>query len=119
MEIRFWVNRMYGTSAKAVYTLFEVTLSGCWPTYARPLIEEVSWLYAIFFILYVACPSASILAILARKGRVNILGKSVDELIYGHIPRLHRGTRDMLHRGSSRGSWRPNGARDAMRIFLE
>jgi Ca2+-binding EF-hand superfamily protein len=46
---------MYGTSSKAVYTLFEVTLSGCWPNYARLLIEDVSALYVIFFILYIMC----------------------------------------------------------------
>eukprot|EP00418_Pyrodinium_bahamense_P023839 CAMPEP_0179132258 /NCGR_PEP_ID=MMETSP0796-20121207/62854_1 /TAXON_ID=73915 /ORGANISM="Pyrodinium bahamense, Strain pbaha01" /LENGTH=52 /DNA_ID=CAMNT_0020831197 /DNA_START=1 /DNA_END=155 /DNA_ORIENTATION=+ len=33
--------------------MFEATFSGCWPTYARPLIERVSVWYAAFFILYV------------------------------------------------------------------
>merc|ERR1719316_873329 len=53
MEWRYWVFRHYGTSSRAVYTLFEVTLSGCWPTYFRPLIDKVSVWYAVFAIFYV------------------------------------------------------------------
>jgi len=50
---RVWVNRHYGTSSKALYTVFELTLSGCWPNYVRTLIEEVNPGYAAFFSLYV------------------------------------------------------------------
>merc|ERR1719346_239900 len=53
-EMRLWVYRYYGTSSSALYTMFEVTLSGCWPTYVRPVIEQVSVFYAIFFVLYVS-----------------------------------------------------------------
>eukprot|EP00419_Tripos_fusus_P002227 CAMPEP_0172687088 /NCGR_PEP_ID=MMETSP1074-20121228/21416_1 /TAXON_ID=2916 /ORGANISM="Ceratium fusus, Strain PA161109" /LENGTH=131 /DNA_ID=CAMNT_0013506499 /DNA_START=275 /DNA_END=667 /DNA_ORIENTATION=- len=35
--------------------MFEATFSGCWPNYARPLIEMVSSYYAIFFMAYAAC----------------------------------------------------------------
>jgi len=53
-EVCLWVYKHYGTSFRAVYTIFEVTLSGCWPNYARPLIENVSAWYALFFMVYVA-----------------------------------------------------------------
>jgi len=39
----------------AYYSVFEFTFSGCWPTYARPLVEEVSNWYALFFMSYVIC----------------------------------------------------------------
>lgn len=52
-DSRVWVWLHYGTAFRATYTMFEATLSGGWPTYARPMIEDVSSLYALFWILYV------------------------------------------------------------------
>uniref|UniRef100_A0A7S4VNA4 EF-hand domain-containing protein n=1 Tax=Alexandrium monilatum TaxID=311494 RepID=A0A7S4VNA4_9DINO len=52
-DTRVWVYRYYGTSMKAAYTFFELTFSGCWPTYARRLTEKVSPWWALFFLLYV------------------------------------------------------------------
>jgi len=53
IELRLWVYKHYGSGFRAVYTIFEVTLSGCWPNYARPVIENVSAWYALFFVVYV------------------------------------------------------------------
>jgi len=50
---RLWVNQMYGSSGKALWTMFEMTFSGGWPKYARPLVEEVSPFYCIFFVCYI------------------------------------------------------------------
>mmetsp|Transcript_75122 Transcript_75122/g.174201 ORF Transcript_75122/g.174201 Transcript_75122/m.174201 type:complete len:328 (-) Transcript_75122:142-1125(-) len=52
-ETRSWVQQHYGTSSRSLYTLFELTFSGCWPNYARTLINEVSTGYVAFFVLYV------------------------------------------------------------------
>eukprot|EP00971_Amphidinium_carterae_P064882 1285702-Amphidinium_carterae.1 len=52
--MREWAWEHYGTSSRAMYTMFEVTLSGCWPNYVRPLMNEISWWYASFFVIYVA-----------------------------------------------------------------
>jgi len=52
-NMRLWVNNYYGSSSKALYTMFEFTFSGCWPNYARPIVEEVHFAYAFLFILYV------------------------------------------------------------------
>jgi len=52
-ETRKWLNRMYGTSARSFYTVFELTFSGGWPNYARPLVEDVSPWFAAFFIVYI------------------------------------------------------------------
>merc|ERR1719188_2550932 len=48
-----WVYNMYGTSSKSLYTVFELTFSGCWPNYARKLVEDVSPFYAVFFVVYI------------------------------------------------------------------
>jgi len=52
--MRNWVFKYYGGSARATLTLFEITMSGCWPNYSRRLIEEVSIWYVLFFVFYIA-----------------------------------------------------------------
>merc|ERR1712127_765440 len=47
LEMRLWVNQYYGDGLKALYTVFEMTFSGCWPNYVRPVIEQVHPLYAL------------------------------------------------------------------------
>jgi len=54
MKWRAWVYTHYGTGTRAIYTLFEVTLAGCWPNYFRPLIERVSGWYVIFSVIYIS-----------------------------------------------------------------
>merc|ERR1712032_960655 len=51
---REWAYHYYGGSARATLTMFEVTMSGCWPNYARRLIEEVSVFYAGFYVVYIS-----------------------------------------------------------------
>jgi hypothetical protein len=51
---KLWLYKYYGDASRATYTLFEVTMAGCWPTYFRPLIEVVAGWYAIFVVLYVS-----------------------------------------------------------------
>jgi len=53
MAVREKAFDYYGTPEWALYTIFEATFSGCWPGYARTLIEEVSAWFAAFFVLYV------------------------------------------------------------------
>merc|ERR1719199_1117268 len=52
-SLRLWCFRYYGSSLRAIYTLFEVTLAGCWPNYFRPLIEKVNGWYAVFAVVYI------------------------------------------------------------------
>mmetsp|Transcript_107098 Transcript_107098/g.335698 ORF Transcript_107098/g.335698 Transcript_107098/m.335698 type:complete len:547 (-) Transcript_107098:41-1681(-) len=52
-DVRIWMSRYYGTSLSSLYTMFEMTFSGCWPSYARRLIEEVSPWFSAFFVVYV------------------------------------------------------------------
>lgn len=52
-KMRVWTWEHYGTGSRAFYTMFEATLSGGWPNYARKLVENVSAYYAAFWISYV------------------------------------------------------------------
>jgi len=54
MGHRLWVERYYGSAGKALWTMFEITFSGSGPVLVRPLVENVSVWYAIFFALYIA-----------------------------------------------------------------
>eukprot|EP00931_Biecheleriopsis_adriatica_P045096 TRINITY_DN25845_c0_g1_i1.p1 TRINITY_DN25845_c0_g1~~TRINITY_DN25845_c0_g1_i1.p1 ORF type:complete len:549 (-),score=86.14 TRINITY_DN25845_c0_g1_i1:99-1745(-) len=64
-EWRFWVWKHYGSSHSAIYSMYEVTLAGCWPNYVRPLIENVSGAYAVFFATYVALVCFAILRVIS------------------------------------------------------
>lgn len=52
-EQRLWVWEHYGTSYRAMYTMYEMTFAGNWPVYARPVIEHVSHVFVIFYITYI------------------------------------------------------------------
>jgi len=53
---RLWLYEMFGTTARAVWTMFECTFTGGWRMYARPLIEEIDApIFGTFWLLYVLC----------------------------------------------------------------
>jgi hypothetical protein len=52
-ELREWLFTYYGSGSRAWYTLFEATMSGGWPHYARRLVDEVSVGYFFFWVGYV------------------------------------------------------------------
>lgn len=54
LPVREWVYRYYGTPSRSMYTVFEMTFSGCWPNYARTLVEDVSTWYVLFFVAYIS-----------------------------------------------------------------
>eukprot|EP00441_Pelagodinium_beii_P025890 CAMPEP_0197677246 /NCGR_PEP_ID=MMETSP1338-20131121/88090_1 /TAXON_ID=43686 ORGANISM="Pelagodinium beii, Strain RCC1491" /NCGR_SAMPLE_ID=MMETSP1338 /ASSEMBLY_ACC=CAM_ASM_000754 /LENGTH=222 /DNA_ID=CAMNT_0043258043 /DNA_START=44 /DNA_END=712 /DNA_ORIENTATION=+ len=53
LDFRIWLNQTYGDFFKSLYTVYEITFSGGWPNYTRPVIEKASPLYAIIFLTYV------------------------------------------------------------------
>jgi len=53
LDKRIWIYKMYGTSARSWWSVFELTFSGGWPNYARPLVEDVSSSFAVFFFVYI------------------------------------------------------------------
>lgn len=50
--------RYFGTPSKSLWTMFEITFSGGWQKHARPLVEEVSPLWAVFFFVALASQDA-------------------------------------------------------------
>eukprot|EP00928_Gymnodinium_smaydae_P015618 TRINITY_DN15787_c0_g2_i1.p1 TRINITY_DN15787_c0_g2~~TRINITY_DN15787_c0_g2_i1.p1 ORF type:complete len:564 (-),score=97.72 TRINITY_DN15787_c0_g2_i1:58-1749(-) len=52
-DLRLWLNRHYGDFSKALYTMFEITYSGGWPSFVRPVIEGVSRWYTLPFLVYI------------------------------------------------------------------
>lgn len=51
-KVRFF--RYFGTPSRSLWTVFEITFGGGWQQYARPLVEEVSVFWAVFFVFYIA-----------------------------------------------------------------
>mmetsp|Transcript_58652 Transcript_58652/g.137229 ORF Transcript_58652/g.137229 Transcript_58652/m.137229 type:complete len:657 (+) Transcript_58652:32-2002(+) len=64
MVDRVWMFDYYGSAWKAVYSMFELTHSGGWPNYARPVVEKVSIWYAWFFMSYVTLVIFAIIRII-------------------------------------------------------
>jgi len=50
---RLWIWLHYGTAYRAMYTLYEITMAGNWPTYARPVLETVDHAYVLFYLFYI------------------------------------------------------------------
>jgi hypothetical protein len=49
VERRIWLYQNFGTTFGSMNTMFECTFTGGWRFYSRPLIEEVSYLFAFFW----------------------------------------------------------------------
>mmetsp|Transcript_82891 Transcript_82891/g.216000 ORF Transcript_82891/g.216000 Transcript_82891/m.216000 type:complete len:360 (+) Transcript_82891:2-1081(+) len=52
-ETREWLFLHYGTSLRAMWTVFQFTFSGSWPVFARTLVDEMNNAYAFFFFVYI------------------------------------------------------------------
>jgi voltage-gated sodium channel len=52
---REWLYRMFGSTTRSFYTLFECTFSSGWRTYSRKTIEEISLVYVAYWFPYVVC----------------------------------------------------------------
>jgi len=52
-QTRKWVYKQYGSAARATYTMFEGAFTAAWTRNAEPLIEEVWYGYAAFYVVYV------------------------------------------------------------------
>jgi len=52
-ESRMELYVFYGSFSRALYTMFEITHSGSWPSRVRPVVDRVSAWYAIAFLGYI------------------------------------------------------------------
>lgn len=53
MDMRQWMYNNFGTAAKASYTMFECTFSGGWVPTARYMVQEVSAMFAFYWMFYI------------------------------------------------------------------
>jgi len=65
LERRHWLFNSFGTTSLALYTLIECTLSGGWRFFSRPMIEEVSLVFVVFWIPYVIFVNFTVMRIVA------------------------------------------------------
>jgi len=65
LETRSWVNHMFGSGHRALYTVFEMTFSGCWPNFASRVVKEVNPLFAAYFAFYVTFVSFGMVKIIS------------------------------------------------------
>jgi len=92
-EIREFIFEMYGTSARALWTMFEFTHSGGWPNYARPIVESVHWAYALFFALYVSVVVFAVTRIITAlflKDTLQIAANDSDMMIQEHLQKTKK-----------------------------
>jgi Ca2+-binding EF-hand superfamily protein len=89
-DLRKWTYEHYGSGSRAFYTLFEATLSGGWPNYARPLIEHVHSAYAIFWLCYVLIVVFAVMRVVSALFLQNTLkmASADDELM--HLDKMNR-----------------------------
>ncbi|CAK8998021.1 unnamed protein product [Durusdinium trenchii] len=52
-EERLWVWNRYGTAYRSLYTMYEITFAGNWPTNARPILETVGHPFVLFYLVYI------------------------------------------------------------------
>ncbi|CAK8990172.1 unnamed protein product [Durusdinium trenchii] len=64
-EDREWIWMRYGTAYRATYTLYEITFAGNWPTNARPVMERVSHVFVIFFVLYITIIAFAVIRVIS------------------------------------------------------
>eukprot|EP00913_Durusdinium_trenchii_P009976 g9362.t1 len=64
-EDRIWVWHYYGTATRSLWTLYEITFAGNWPTRARPVMEKVSQMFVIFFFAYVTVIVFAVLRVIS------------------------------------------------------
>merc|ERR1712130_77288 len=80
----FDLHQKFGTSTRALYTTFEITSSGGWPTFVWRLVNEVSWFYAIYFWIYVYIVVFAVIRIIAAlflKETLSVAAEDADTVI--------------------------------------
>jgi len=91
-DVRMWAYKMYGTPTRAMYTFFEMTFSGCWPNFARILVEEVGSAYAFFFIFYIGVVSFAMMRIVAAlflKETMRVAEHSERQMVIQNIDKIY------------------------------
>jgi len=65
LQRRKWLYEHFGTITNSMHTMFEATFTGAWRLSSRPLIEEVHYGFAIFWVLWVVMVNFVTMRVLA------------------------------------------------------
>lgn len=65
IETRLFLFDSFGTTTKAFMSMFESTFSGNWRNYSKPLIADVSYIFAFFWIPYVVLVNFVVMRVVA------------------------------------------------------
>ncbi|CAE7873834.1 CYTH1 [Symbiodinium necroappetens] len=90
LEDRQWIWTRYGTAQRAMYTLYEITFSGSWPSNARPVVEKVSQTFVIFFVLYVTLIVFAVIRVISAvflKDTLEAAQSDAEQLV---VERMHK-----------------------------
>ena len=68
IDDRMWIWQRYGTTFRSLYSLFELTFSGSWPSQTRPVIEKVHAGLVIFFVIYITTVAFGIIRVITASG---------------------------------------------------
>lgn len=90
METRVWLYESFGTTAGSVYTMFECTFTGGWRFYSRPLIEDVDYKFALFWvgwIVFVNFMTMRIVGALFLKQTMDVAAVDAERLAMSNMKR--------------------------------
>merc|ERR1712194_15168 len=82
------IYRDFGSSPKALWTVFEVTLGGEGSGRFRPLIDYISWTYSIFIAAYIAFAVFAVICIIQAlflKDTLEIAANDAEAMVQEHM----------------------------------
>jgi len=65
LEKRRWLFSAFGTTTRSIHTLFECAFTGGWTAYSRPSIEDISIVFAVFWIAYVVLINFTVMRVVS------------------------------------------------------
>jgi len=80
----------YGTAYRAMYTLYEITFAGNWPTNSRPVLEKVSHAYVIFFVLYITVIAFAVIRVISAVFLKDTLDAAQNDAEHMVVDRLRK-----------------------------
>jgi len=90
LDDRQWIWMHYGTAYRALYTLFEITFAGNWPTNTRPVLEKVSHGFVIFFICYITLVVFAIIRVISAVFLKDTLDAAQNDAEALVVDKLHK-----------------------------
>jgi len=84
-DVREWLYHYYGSTARASLTMFEATLSGCWPNYSRKMVEDVNPWFIVFWAFYIGGIVFAVTRVITAtfiRETLDVAGQQADILVY-------------------------------------